>query len=398
MGYAGNSAAVPTHRSRLGLTAGTLGYGGRHLDEQDIFTDRVKAVVVGLNFGGHILKRILDGPGRRHIELLGVCDLDARKLNETALSLGVRAYPSLDDVLADPTVEAVCLFTGPAGRENLVRKCIRAGKHVLTTKPFARDAEAALDVLREADRLGKVVAMNSPSPTLPPDLAWVQARRQEFDLGRPIGARFDVWASYQESFDGRWHDDPALCPVAPVFRIGIYLINDAVRLFGEADEVSVLASRIRTGRPTPDNALLGIRFQSGALANIFASFCVDDGDAHRNQMTLNFERGTIYRNCGPVQSAYRDGGSEMALVRRGPDGREVVSQAVLSGYHPQMAYQWDVFHRLVRGERPPSMVTPEIIVAGIRIIEAMARAEAGGGQAAVEPVTFSPSELGRAAA
>ncbi len=104
---------------------------------------RVKIVIVGLNFGNYILNSIVDGPGGEFLGLVGVCDLDAVEMAEKSFNLGVRAYDSLDAVLADPTLEAVGLFTGPAGRAELVRRCIRAGKHVLTTKPFERDADAA---------------------------------------------------------------------------------------------------------------------------------------------------------------------------------------------------------------------------------------------------------------
>jgi predicted dehydrogenase len=353
--------------------------------------NRVKIVVVGLNFGNYVLNQIVNGPGAEFLELVGVCDLDPAKRAEKAASLGVTAYDSLDAVIADPAVEAVGLFTGPAGRAGLIRQIIRAGKHVLTTKPFELDADAALDVLREAERRGMAVFMNSPSPLLPPDLAQVDVWQQRFDLGRPVAARFDVWGSYHEQADGSWYDDPAKCPAAPLFRIGIYLINDAVRLFGEAQEVHVLTSRIRTGRPTPDNAQMGILFRSGAIVNIFASFCVDDGDSHRNQMTLNLERGTIYRNCGPLANAGLEGSSEMALVRRGEGGRKVAEHIILPGFHPQHVYQWDVFQRAVRGIRPVSTVAPETVAAGIRIVEAMARADANGGRATVALVSEKES-------
>jgi predicted dehydrogenase len=348
--------------------------------------DRIKIAVVGLNFGMHVVGQITEGEGRDYMELVGLCDLDTTLLAEQSSKLGVKAYASLDDVIADPRIEAVGLFTRPAGRAELIRKVVRAGKHVFTTKPFELDAVAALGALREARDLGKIVAMNSPSPVLPPDLSQVADWRGRFDLGAPVGARFEVLASYNEQPDGKWYDDPALCPVAPVFRIGIYLINDAVRIFGEADEVCVLSSRLRTGRPTSDNAQLGVRFRSGAIANIFATFCVDDGDNHRNQMTLNFERGTIYRNCGPIQSAYKDNGTEMWLVRRGGEGREVTEHTVIPNYHPQFAYQWKEFHQLVRGEEL-EVVSPETVAGAVRIIEAMVKAETGGGFAKVAPVT-----------
>lgn len=346
--------------------------------------DRIGIVMVGLNFGGHITREIASGDASQYLKLLGVCDLDQEKARETAADLGVRHYTSLEEILGDSSVEAIGLFTSPDGRAQLIRKVIRAGKHVLTTKPFERSATEALDVLREAQRLGKVVALNSPSLVPPPDLQQIQVWREAFELGKPVAARMDVWASYHETADGRWYDDPERCPVAPIFRIGVYLINDAVRLFGEASEVRVISSRIRTQRPTPDNAQISILFHGGGIVNIFASFCVDDGDAHRNAMTLNFERGTIYRNSGPLQEDGYPRGSEMTLVRRGEHGREIAERVLLPGFNPQHAYQWETFRRLVRGERGIQIVSPEITAAAIRIIEAMALAERQGGSAQVQ--------------
>ncbi|MDR3708864.1 MAG: Gfo/Idh/MocA family oxidoreductase [Capsulimonadaceae bacterium] len=346
--------------------------------------DKVKLVVVGLNFGKAICEQILRGPGSPFLELAGVCDVDAARVEAAGRELGVRAYASLEQVLADPRVEAVGLFTKPAGRAELVRAVIRAGKHVLTTKPFEISSEAARDVLVEARQLGRIVAINSPSATLTPDLAQVAKWRDEFDLGRPVGARFDVWGNYFETADGSWYDDPALCPVAPIYRIGIYTINDAVRLFGKAARIQVISSRIRTGRPTPDNAQLSILFESGAIASIFASFCVGDGDSYRNAMTLNFERGTVYRNIGAVQPTSHLGGSEMGLVMMVDGVRAVKAQAVLSGFNPHHAYQWDIFQRLVRGDQTPDLITPDEVAAGIRITEAVAVAQFAGGVADIK--------------
>jgi predicted dehydrogenase len=147
----------------------------------------------------------------------------------------------------------------------------------MTTKPLELDASAALSVLREAREMGRVIHLNSPAPVLPMDISQIMEWQSAYKLGNPVGCRADVWASYTEQADGSWYDDPERCPVAPIFRLGIYLINDLIAIFGEPEEVQVFASRIATGRPTPDTAQLGIRFANGGLANIFSSFCVRDG-------------------------------------------------------------------------------------------------------------------------
>lgn len=343
--------------------------------------ERIPIGIVGLNFGRHIVETLVSKSASRLFHIAAVCDQDRPKADMYAEQTGARAYYDLDQLLVDASIPAIGLFTGPVGRAALIERCIHAGKHVLTTKPFEADPSAALAVLREARQLGRAVHLNSPSPELPGDVAQIRDWRQEFDLGHPVACRADVWCSYNESADGSWYDDPEKCPTAPIFRLGIYLINDLVRLFGPARQVQVLQSRLLTGRPTADNAQLGILFESGAIANIFASFCINDGDHYRNGLTLNFERGTVYRNVGP-----RWGGRdyELSLVMSGSAGREIVAETVVRKEDGTGTYQWEVFARACRGEHLHDAVTPEQLVDGLRVLQAMARADAGNGVARVE--------------
>ena len=332
---------------------------------------RVKIAIVGLNFGRHILEQLQTEPAKSCIELAAVCDMDRKKAEEAAAKYGVPYYTSIDELLGNAEIPAIGLYTGPNGRAGLIRQLIRAGKDVMTTKPFELDPAAAADVLQEAAKLGRVVHLNSPSPTLPNDLQQLEKWRTHLNLGRPVAARADVTVRYNEKADGSWYDDPHRCPVAPIFRLGIYLINDLIRICGLPESVIVVQSRIFTGRPTSDNAALSIFFKNGAIGNVFASFCVDDGQLYRNSLTVNFERGTVYRNVGPVQGKQR-----LQVVMKKPDGslhaEEMECPEPVSG-----AYQWEVFARAVRGEKIGDL-PPEQIVAGVQVLAAMMRAERSG--------------------
>jgi predicted dehydrogenase len=333
--------------------------------------------IVGIGgFGKHIIEeQILGGDASRFLNLLMVCDTDRTRANAAAAQYAVSPVYDIDVLLADQRVTVVGLFTGPVGRASLVRRAIQAGKDVITTKPFERDADAALEVLREARALNRVVYLNSPGPTMSFDLAQITHWRDEFELGRPVAARAEVWASYRENPDGSWYDDPDLCPAAPITRLGIYLINDLMRLFGDVETVQVLTSRLFTGRPTCDNAQLSLRFTNGALANIFASFCVNDGQFWRNAMTLNFENGTVYRNVGPARGPDARKNPELALVLNNENGPVARSVTAMESSED---YPWETFYHAVRGQRPPDEITPEQVAAGLRVLAAMRRAEISG--------------------
>lgn len=336
----------------------------------------IPIAVVGLNFGRHVCDEIARDPACRQIRLAAVCDLDAAKAEAEGVKRGVPWTGDLDCLLADPSITAIGLFTGPDGRAALIRRCLAAGKHVMTTKPFERDPALAAAVLEEAARAGLTLHANSPSPGSP-DLALIREWLAKRDLGRVVAARVEVWADYREQADGSWYDDPGRCPVPPVYRLGIYLINDLVALLGRPSAVHVQSSRLRTGRPTADHAQLAIRFADGGLGTLFASFCVGDGDHYRNGLVLHCERGTIYRNIGPERGK---GGCELSLVQQVGGQRTVVERRevpALSGH-----YEWETFARAVAGGGMPRL-DPATVIGGLQVIAAMSESERTGREVAV---------------
>jgi len=338
---------------------------------------RINIAIVGLNFGRHIIKELSEGCNPARFRLAAICDINQEKVETEAARLGVRAYYTLDELLKDESIQAVGLYTGPVNRSALLRQIIRAGKDVMTTKPFELDADAAREVLEEAERLGRVIHLNSPSPLPSADLQVVAEWREKHTLGRPVGCRIECWANYKEEADGTWYDDPQLCPAPPLYRLGIYLMNDLIWLLGTPEKVSLLQSRIRTGRPTADNAQMGVLFAGGAIANVFASFCVRDGQLYRNAYVMNYENGTIYRNIGPEADKSME---TVKLIAHGGDVLETAHTQEHSG-----AYQWGNFYRAVNGENifgdnaaEKRKAYIDRIVNGVKVMDAMKRAQEGG--------------------
>jgi predicted dehydrogenase len=332
---------------------------------------RIKIGFVGVRYGANLLVEIHQGSGCPYFTLAGVYDLNAERAQTCANRYGVKAYPDLAELLADPEIQAIGLITPPDGRAGLIRQIIRAGKDVMTTKPFELDPQAALDVLQEAECLGRVVHLNSPSTLPSPDLAQIIRWIEEYDLGRPIAGRSDSWGGWGagESADGSWYDDPKRCPVAPIFRIGIYGINDLVRLWGEAEEVNVMQARLIYQRPTSDTAQVGVRFKNGAIGNFFASLVVQDNQPREGALILNYARGTIYRNIGNQVA----GGQTRLALAATCRGEIITQEITYPGWSGD--YQWDVFHRAMCGENIVGRVTKEQIVASLKIIQAMMQTE-----------------------
>ena len=197
-------------------------------------------------------------------------------------------------------------------------------------------------------------------------------------MGKLIFVRSDSWYKATESADGTWYDDPLRCPVAPIFRLGIYGINDILALAeGKLVELQVLEDRVLTGRPTPDVAQLGMKFSEGTIACVRATWCC--GPIRDNQVSeFVFERGCIDR----TYSARDHRNAEYSILRLDAfdkDERVFSDECKISNLVVNSAYRWDLFHRAVRGIETPDLLTPEQIVAGIRVIERMSEAVRAGG-------------------
>ena len=339
--------------------------------------DPVRTVLVGLRFGASLADRkIFNQPeNARFMKIVGVCDRDKAKADEYAARHGgLPVYYDLDDVLKLEDVEAVMLMIPPAGRANAVRKCIQAKKHVFTTKPFESDPEAALAVLREARAAGLAVHMNSPAPLPSDDLAQILKWHDEYDLGKPISAYWETYAKYNEVENGSWQDSYEKCPAAPIFRLGIYGLNELIAVLGEVEDVELFTSRMTNHRPTPDNAQLMLKFKSGAIGSIYASFCIGDGQYYPASLTLHYERGTIYKKqIRRLEDPYFTHMEMRLSVAK--DGKLYEESVTLPAENRSGEYQLDSFYNAVRNGISGKETSPETIAEGIKVINMMAKKE-----------------------
>lgn len=325
---------------------------------------RIRLAVAGLGFGWHIVNELRGPRGSADIELAGICDPDPERSAGCAAESGARVYRDLDEILADESVEAVGLYTPPHRRAELIGAILRADKAVMTTKPFEDDPEAAAEVLELARNRKLVLHLNSPGPEPAPDQRLIMEWRREFDLGEPVSAFWETHACYHEKADGSWMDDPARCPAAPLFRLGIYGINDLVELCGEPVDCRIMQSRIATGRPTADNAMLGISFANGALGCVAASFRVDDGKPYANRLLINYERGTVWR----ALSRDPEGVCRLTLMGKGGGKERILREAEIDTAEHSGAYQWGVFRRAIRERRSISAEYARRIVSSIELV------------------------------
>jgi len=115
----------------------------------------VTVAVVGLGYWGPNLARNFDALAG--CELRWCCDGDPAVRERLAVTFdSARFTDSLDEVLADPELDAVVLATPVPTHAELAIRVLEAGKHCFVEKPLARsekDARAVLDAAAAAERI-----------------------------------------------------------------------------------------------------------------------------------------------------------------------------------------------------------------------------------------------------
>jgi 1,5-anhydro-D-fructose reductase (1,5-anhydro-D-mannitol-forming) len=210
------------------------------------------------------------------LRLVAACDADSARARDFATRTGARLAPDIDDLLADPAVQAVYVGLPHHLLEPTVRRALDADRHVLAEKPLALDADAArrLGALAESRRLQLAVFFELRCAG-----TVTAARRLLRDgaIGEPrlirlrtlIDKRADYWGA----------------PAAPNWRSrraeaggGVLLMNtihqlDTLRLVTGLDFVAAQGeiATFRANADVEDAASATLRLSNGGLVSIVAS-------------------------------------------------------------------------------------------------------------------------------
>jgi predicted dehydrogenase len=118
----------------------------------------ISTAVIGTGFIGTVHVEALRRIG---VHVVGVLASSADRGAEAARRLGVpRAYASLDEVLADPTVDAVHVTSPNDLHFEQTRAVLAAGKHVVCEKPLAMTSEQSAELVKLANETDRVTAVN----------------------------------------------------------------------------------------------------------------------------------------------------------------------------------------------------------------------------------------------
>jgi predicted dehydrogenase len=118
----------------------------------------LRVAIAGLGFGEKVhLPALRDCP---LTEPVALWHPRQERLQAACAASGLPGSTAFEELLADPTIEALVLATPPQPRPALARAALAAGKHLLLEKPVALSADDIEDLQRLALQAGVVVAVD----------------------------------------------------------------------------------------------------------------------------------------------------------------------------------------------------------------------------------------------
>jgi predicted dehydrogenase len=256
-------------------------------------SDPLRVVVVGCgNISGAYGETISAYPS---VQVVGATDVDPALDTAFVERFGGVAYPTLDDVLADPSVDAIVNLTFPAVHAEVTAAALEAGKHVHSEKPLAGSYGEARSLVELADARG--VRLSCSPITFMGD-----AQEEAWRL-IASGAIGTVRVAYAEVNWGRiesWHPRPEpFYAIGPLADVGVYPLTILTAMFGPARRVTAFGTILMpervttTGEPftvgAPDFGVAIVELEDGPVVRLTTSFYVMQ---HSKQRGIEFHGDT----------------------------------------------------------------------------------------------------------
>ena len=323
------------------------------------------AIVGCGNIAGPYSKDIKQHPS---LNLVGFSDIDQARAEAFANEHGGKAYSSLTELLADPSVELIVNLTIFQAHYEVIKQALLAGKHVYTEKPLTLETAQALELVQLAATKGLKLA-GAPITFLG------EAQQTAMKLIRE-GKIGDVRVVYAEVNHGRiesWHPNPApFYAVGPMLDVGVYPLALITALFGPAERLTAYAKTLKPNRITkdgvpftieaPDFYVVNIEFPGGKLVRLTADFYVSNKTRQGEGIEFHGDIGSLHLESwfsGNSSLSYAEFGKEYEPV---PLARE-----------PKVGLDWarglQDFTDAIKENRP-SRVTGDHAAHVVEILEA----------------------------
>jgi predicted dehydrogenase len=249
------------------------------------------------------------------LNLVGAYDKNPRNLAAFCARWPVRPYGSIDEVLADPSVEMVLNLTDPRSHFEVTARCLGADKHVYSEKPLGMDCGEASKLVVLAEQR-KLYLASGPCSVLSETAQTVWKAIKEGVVGnvRLVYANFDDGMIAPNLAPWTWTNECGVrWPAKDEFEVGCtyihagYVLTWLAAFFGPAKAVTAFSScqlpdkGIPVDGMAPDFSVGCVEYGAGIVARVTCGLVAP----RDKSLTIIGDDGVLYvdtvrNDAGPV--------------------------------------------------------------------------------------------------
>jgi predicted dehydrogenase len=246
----------------------------------------VRVAAVGCGYWGPNVIRNLDAVDG--FDLCCICDADPRRLRPVAARYpAARTTTNVEDILDDPSIDALYLATPVSTHYELTRRALQGGKHVLIEKPLATTVDQAEELAELADRNHRTLMVGHTFVFSPP----VRKVRELLDAGG-IGPIYYIETTRVNL--GLFQKD-----VSVLWDLGPHDVSILIYWLKEVPMYVSARGRSFQGEALEDVAFLTLEFPSGILAQVQISWLAPS--KLRRTSIVGLQRMIVYDDLEPVE-------------------------------------------------------------------------------------------------
>ncbi len=216
-------------------------------------------------------------------ELVGCVSRSTEGTAKFAEKQGCRAFESLDQMLSDPTIDAISICSPSGVHLDPALDAAAAGKHVVVEKPLEITTARCDQIIAATNKAGVKLGVTFQSRFHQAS----QLFKAAIDDGRfgtiTLGDAYVKWFRSQQYYDsGAWRGTWALDGGGALMNQAIHSVDLLLWLMGDVDEISGrIATMTHERIEVEDVAVATLKFKSGALGVIEATTTAYPGSLKR---------------------------------------------------------------------------------------------------------------------
>lgn len=226
------------------------------------------------------------------IDLVDVCDVDAKALQRAVVRTGARGHRDLGAMLESTTADIVVLTTPSGLHPDQAIQVAQSGRHVMTEKPMATRWHDGIRMVKACDEANVrlfVVKQNRRNATL-------QLLKKAVEQGR-FGKIYSVavnvfWTRPQEYYDsakwrGTWEFDGGA-----FMNQASHYIDLLDWLIGPVESVMAYTATLARNIEVEDSGVAALRWRSGAMGTLNVTMLTYPKNME-GSITILGEKGTV---------------------------------------------------------------------------------------------------------